>query len=69
MVGYDDIASAPIDVLSAIVGEKDAPEAIAQGVLDISGFPAAGEERLIEIPLTRPDEKKIIGNCILAVRG
>lgn len=69
MVGYADIASAPIDALSAMVGEKDAPEAIAQGVLDISEFPAAGEERLIEIPLTRPDEKKIIGNCILAVRG
>jgi hypothetical protein len=69
MVGYADIASAPMDALSAMVGEKDAPEAIAQGVLDISEFPAAGQEKLIEIPLMRPDGKEIVGNCILAVRG
>lgn len=68
MVGYADIASAPIDALSAMVGEKDAPEAIAQGVVDISDLPAAGEERLVDVSLKRPGEDEIIGTMTLALR-
>ena len=69
MVGYADVASAPIDALSAMVGEKDAPEAIAQGVMDISDLPAAGAERLIDIPLKRPGEDDVIGTMTLLLRA
>lgn len=69
MVGYADIASAPIDALSTMVGEKDAPEAIAQGVLDFADLPADGEERIVEIPLKRPGEDEVIGTFTLALRG
>lgn len=69
MVGYADVASAPIDALSAMVGEKDAPEAIAQGVMDISDLPAAGTERLIDIPLKRPGEDDVIGTMTLLLRA
>jgi hypothetical protein len=58
MVGYADIASAPMDALSAMVGEKDAPEAIAQGVCDIKVLPAVGEEITCEIELVRPGSDK-----------
>jgi hypothetical protein len=69
MVGYADIASAPIDALSAMVGEKDAPEAIAQGVVDLSDLPDPGEERLVDIQLKRPGEKDVIGVMTLALRA
>ena len=69
MVGYADIASAPIDALAAMVGEKDAPKVIAQGVVDYADIPAEGEERLIEIPLVRPLTKKAVGSLSLAVKG
>ena len=69
MVGYADVASAPIDALSAMVGEKDAPEAIAQGIMDISDLPTPGEERLVDIPLKRPGEDDVIGTMTLALRA
>ena len=69
MVGYADIASAPIDALSAMVGEKDAPEAIAQGVADFPELPSDGSEIFVEVPLKRPGEDKTIGTFTLAVRG
>ena len=69
MVGYADIASAPLDALSAMVGEKDAPEAIAQGVVDIPSLPADEEEVFVEVPLRRPGEDEVIGSLTLAVRG
>lgn len=69
MVGYADIASAPIDALSAMVGEKDAPEAIAQGVVDITALPGKGGETIVEIPLKRPGADKRVGTLTLAVRG
>ena len=68
MVGYADIASSPIDALAAMVGEKDAPKTIAQGVLDFNDLPAEGEEREIAIPLTRPLTGKAIGTLTLLVR-
>lgn len=69
MVGYADIASAPIDALAAVVGEKDAPEAVAQGVVDFSILPEDGSEILVEIPLVRPGTAKPAGTITLAVRG
>ena len=69
MVGHADIASAPMDALSAMVGEKDAPEAIAQGVIDISTLPAEGEELIVEIPLFRPSSARAAGTFTLALRG
>jgi hypothetical protein len=69
MVGYADIASAPMDALSAMVGEKDAPEAIAQGVFDIASLPAAGEEVTLELDLVRPLSDKKVGTITLLLRG
>ena len=69
MVGYADIASAPMDALSAMVGEKDAPEAVASGVVDLKDLPGDGEERLVEVPLKRLSTGKTAGVLTLAVRG
>lgn len=69
MVGYADIASAPIDALSAMVGEKDAPEAIAQGVVDFPALPADGDEVILDVPLKRPGSDKIIGTFTISVRA
>ena len=68
MVGYADIASSPIDALAAMVGEKDSPKAIAQGVLDIDSLPPDGEEREISVPLLRPLTGKAVGSLTFRVR-
>ena len=54
MVGYADIASSPIDALAAMIGEKDVPKVIAQGVLDVDDLPGEGEERMVTVSLSRP---------------
>lgn len=72
MVGYADIASAPVDALAAMVGEKDAPKTIAQGVLDIPDdlLPAPGSEVTVEVPLHRAKLlKKQIGTVRLLLKG
>ena len=73
MVSYADIASSPIEALAAMVGEKDAPEVIAQGVIDFDDLPGGGndgggEEREVAVPLVRPLTKKTIGALTLLVR-
>jgi len=68
MVGYADIASSPIDALAAMIGEKDVPEVIAQGVLDIEELPAAGSELEVTVPLVRPLTGKSIGSITLILR-
>ena len=68
MVGYADIASSPIDALAAMIGEKDIPKVIAQGVLDVTDLPAEGEEREITVPLIRPLTNKPIGSLTLILR-
>ena len=67
MVGYADIASSPLDALAAMIGEKDAPKVIAQGVLDIDDIPAEGEEREVVVPLSRPLTGKEIGFLRLVI--
>ena len=69
MVGYADIASSPIDALAAMIGEKDVPKVIAQGVLDIEDIPAEGEELTITVPLARPLTGKAIGSLTILVRA
>ena len=69
MVGYADIASSPIDALAAMIGEKDVPKVIAQGVLDIEELPAAGEEITVTVPLARPLTGKAIGSLTILVRA
>ena len=69
MVGYADIASSPIDALAAMIGEKDVPKVIAQGVLDIECLPAEGEERTVVVPLARPLTGKDIGSLTILVRA
>ena len=70
MRGYGDLASAPADALAAMVGEKDAPKIIAQGVLDLERLPGEGEEVLVTVPLFRPKlVKGQTGSLTLAVRG
>lgn len=69
MVGYADIASSPIDALAAMIGEKDVPKVIAQGVLDVTDLPGEGEERLVSVPLIRPLTGKPIGSLSLCLRA
>lgn len=70
MVGYGEIAAAPIDALATMVGEKDAPQAIAQGVVDYDDLPVAGEEKVVEVPLTRPKlGNKQVGTMTLVICG
>ena len=69
MVGYADIASSPIDALAAMIGEKDVPAVIAQGVLDMEDIPSEGEERTLVVPLSRPLTGKAIGSLTLVVRA
>jgi hypothetical protein len=69
MVGYADIASSPMDALAAMIGEKDVPKVIAQGVLDFDDLPAEGEEREILVPLVRPLTGKAMGSLVILVRA
>lgn len=69
MVGYADIASSPIDALAQMLGEKDVPKTIAQGMFDLMELPAEGEEIFVTVPLFRPKLIKAqIGTLTLAVR-
>lgn len=68
MVGYGDIAAAPIDALATMVGEKDAPKSIAQGAIDFSDLPAAGETKTVTVPLMRPLTDKPIGSLTVEIR-
>ena len=52
-----------------MIGEKDVPKVIAQGVLDVTDLPAEGEELTVTIPLIRPLTSKPIGSLILTVRN
>jgi hypothetical protein len=52
-----------------MVGEKDAPEAIAQGVIDVTALPAAGKEISLDIPLVRPGSGKAAGTVRCLLRG
>ena len=58
-----------MDALAAMIGEKDVPKVIAQGVLDVADLPAEGEEREITIPLIRPLTNKPIGSLTLILRA
>ena len=69
MVGYADIASSPIDALAAMIGEKDVPAVIAQGVIDVDELPAEGEEREITVPLIRPLTGRSIGSLTMCLRS
>ena len=69
MVGYADIASSPLDALAAMIGEKDVPKVIAQGVFDLEAVPEEGEELSITVPLVRPLTGKEIGSLALCVRA
>jgi len=69
LVSHGDIAAAPVDALATMVAEKDAPRIIVQGILDYDDLPAAGEEKEVVIPLTRPKRDKSVGLLTLVVRG
>ncbi len=69
MVGYADVASAPIDALAAMVGEKDVPKVIAQGIVDFEDIPEAGGEVVVKVPMKRPLTGKEIGFLSLVVRA
>lgn len=68
--GYGDIASAPFDAMAAMVAEKDAPKAIAQGVVDFNDLPAAGESVTVTITLKRPKIfDREVGSLTLEIRN
>ena len=69
MVGYSDIAQAPLDALATMVGEKSVPESIAQGVIDFDDLPSDGETRQVVVPLFRPRSRTEVGSVLLAVIG
>lgn len=69
MVGYADIASAPIDAIAAMVGEKDVPEVLASGVVDFTELPDEGGEVVLKVPLCTHDGKRAAGELELLVRG
>jgi hypothetical protein len=52
-----------------MIGEKDVPKVIAQGVLDVTDLPGEGEERLVSVPLIRPLTGKPIGSLSLCLRA
>lgn len=69
MVGYADVASAPLDAFAQMIGEKDTPKAIAQGVVDVTELPADGGETVVDVPLMRPLTGKAIGSLTLLLRA
>lgn len=69
MVGYADVASAPLDAFAQMIGEKDTPKAVAQGVVDVAELPADGEETTVTVPLMRPLTGKAIGSLTLLLRA
>ena len=69
MAGYADIASSPMEALAAMIGEKDVPKVVAQGVLDIENLPAEGEEITVTVPLARPLTGKAVGSLTILVRA
>lgn len=69
MVGYADVASAPLDAFAQMIGEKDTPKAIAQGVVDVPELPADGGETVVDVPLKRPLTGKAIGSLTLLLRA
>ena len=58
-----------MDALAAMIGEKDVPKVIAQGVLDVTDLPAESEEREITVPLIRPLTGKSIGSLTILLRA
>lgn len=68
MVGYADVASAPLDAFAQMIGEKDTPKAIAQGVIDVAELPADGAEATVSVPLKRPLTGSQIGTLTLILR-
>ena len=69
MVGYADVASAPLDAVAQMVGEKDTPKAVAQGVIDVADLPAEDAETEVVVPLKRPLTGASIGSLTLLLRG
>lgn len=69
MVGYADIASSPLDAFAAMIGEKDVPKVIAQGVFDVTDLPSEGEERVLTVPLQRPGTGRSLGSLTLCVKA
>ena len=70
MVGYTDIASAPIDALAQMEGTYPGPKTVAQGVLDVTEdmLPEAGKAVTVEVPLHRPKFAKTVGRAKLELR-
>ena len=68
-LSYGDIAAAPVTALATMMGEKDAPKLIAQGLIDYSDLPAAGEEKEVIIPISRPKFGKEVGFLTLVIIG
>ena len=69
MVGYADVASAPLDAFAQMIGEKDTPKAIAQGVVDVAELPADGSETVVTVPLKRPLTGTANGSLTLLMKG
>lgn len=69
MVGHADVASAPLDAFAQMIGEKDVPKALAQGVLDVDALPPEGGEATVTVPLKRPLTGRPAGAFTLVLRA
>ena len=67
--GINDVAAAPFDALSSIVGSYPGPRTILEGVCDIPRLPEPGEEILVEAPVRRPRGSAACGKVTFLVRG
>ena len=67
--GINDVASAPFDALSSIVGTYPGPRTILEGVCDIPQLPGPGEEITVEAAVRRPRVKGRCGSVKFLVRG
>lgn len=67
--GVSDVAAAPFDALSSIVGTYPGPRTILEGVCDIAELPEPGQEIVIEAPLRRLRAKTSCGKISFLIRG
>lgn len=67
--GVSDVAAAPFDALSAIVGTYPGPRTILEGVCDIAELPEPGQEIVVEATLRRPRARTACGKVRFLVRG
>lgn len=68
-VGISDIATAPIDALSAMAGTYPGPTTILQGIADIPVLPDPGRRHTLFVKLHAPGKTEQLGELELEIRA